>query len=82
MLVLYNKTRPGAIERERASSGKRTQKSLGAHKERILVTMKENKAIFILHTELRFLYWKFDIVRSLYINASFHHLHCITPIIH
>jgi hypothetical protein len=35
---------------------------------------------FVLQTESRFLYWKFDIVRSLYINASFHHLHCITPI--
>jgi hypothetical protein len=65
-----------------AGSGKRTRKPLRAHQERILVAMKENTAVFLLQTKLRFLYWKFNIVRSLYINASFHHLRRITPIIH
>jgi hypothetical protein len=62
-----------------AGSGKRTQKPLGAHQERILVAMKENMAVFVLQTKFSFLYWKLDIVRSLYINASFHHLRRITP---
>jgi hypothetical protein len=64
-----------------AGSGKRAQKPLGAHQKRVLVAMKEKTAVFVLQTKLRFLYWKFDIVRSLYINASFHHSRRITPII-
>jgi hypothetical protein len=70
-----------------AGSGKWTQKPLGGHWERILVAMKDNTDVFcfVLQTKLRFLYWKFDIVRSLYINALFDHLRRIppiTPIIH
>jgi hypothetical protein len=65
-----------------AGSGKRMQKPLGAHQERILVAMKENTVVFLLQTKFRFLYWKFHIVRSLYNNALFHHLCRVTPIIH
>jgi hypothetical protein len=39
-----------------AASGKRTQKLLGAHQERILVAMKESTAVYVLQTRLRFLY--------------------------
>jgi hypothetical protein len=37
----------------------------------LVTAVKENTAVFVLQTKLRILYWKFDIVRSLYINASF-----------
>jgi hypothetical protein len=33
-------------------SGKRTQKPLGAHQERISIAMKENTAVLILQTKL------------------------------
>ncbi len=46
----------------------------------VVIAMTENMAVYVLQTEFRFLYWKFDIVRSLYINASFHHLHCVSSI--
>ncbi len=49
---------------------------------RIRFVVKENTAVYVLQTKLRFLYWKLDIVRSLHINASFHHLRRITRIIH
>jgi hypothetical protein len=58
--------------------GKRTQKPLVAHQERILVAMKENT--FILQTKLRtvylFLRWKFDIIRLL---DQLHHI--IIPVV-
>jgi hypothetical protein len=65
-----------------AGSGKRTQKPLGANQERFLISMKENAAVLQFTTKLRFLYWKFDIIRSLYINASFHHSRRFTPVVH
>jgi hypothetical protein len=35
-----------------AGLGKRMQQLLGAHQERILITMKENTAVLILQTKL------------------------------
>jgi hypothetical protein len=35
-----------------AGLGKRTQKPLGAHQERILIAMKENTAVSILQTKV------------------------------
>jgi hypothetical protein len=46
----------------------------------LVIAVKENTTVYVLQTKLRFLYMKFDIVRSLYINALVH-LPCITPII-
>jgi hypothetical protein len=63
-----------------AGLGKRTQKTLGAHLLRFGDRSERKCCCFVLQTKLRFLYWKFDIVRSLYINALFHHSHRITPI--
>ncbi len=56
-----------------AGLGNRMPKPLGTHQERISIAMKENTAVLRFTTELRFLYWKFNIIRSLFINASFHH---------
>jgi hypothetical protein len=36
-----------------------------------LVCSEREHSCFVLQTKLRFLYWKFDMIRSLYINASF-----------
>ncbi len=49
---------------------------LGKQMQNCLVHISEDsimavKDICVLQTKLRFLYWKFDIIRSLYINASF-----------
>jgi hypothetical protein len=69
-----------------AGWGKRTQKPLGAHQGRILITMKENTAGSILQTELQTVYSvscveKFDIIRFFTTMASFH-LRRFTPILH
>jgi hypothetical protein len=39
-----------------SGSGKRTQKPLGAHQEKILIAMKENTAVSIVQTELQAVY--------------------------
>jgi hypothetical protein len=56
-----------------AGLGKRTQKLLGAHQERISIANEREDGCLKFTTKSRFLYSKFDIIRSLYINASFHH---------
>jgi hypothetical protein len=63
-----------------AGVGKRTQKPLGAHQDRFGDGNEGEDDCFVLQTKLWFLYWKFNIVRSLYINAFFHHSRGITPI--
>jgi hypothetical protein len=63
-------------------SGKRTQKPLGAHQRENFDRNEREHGCLRFTTQLRFLYWKFDIIRSLYINASFHHLGRFTLIIH
>jgi membrane protein YdbS with pleckstrin-like domain len=45
-----------------------------------VIVVKEKTAVFVLQTKFRFLHWKFNIIKSLYIvKASFHHLHRTTP---
>jgi hypothetical protein len=44
-----------------------------------MIARKDNAAVYVLQPELCFLYWKFNIVKTLYINASFHHSRRITP---
>jgi hypothetical protein len=51
-----------------AGLGKRTQKPLDAHQEKILIAMKENAAVAIVQTKLQTIYslscvGKFDIIR-------------------
>jgi hypothetical protein len=54
-----------------AGSGKRTQKAFGAHQEKIFIAVKENMAIRDFQRNYVSYIWKFNIVRSLYINALF-----------
>jgi hypothetical protein len=44
-----------------------------------VMAVKEKMTVFVLQTKLRFLYWKFNIVRD-DINPSVHPLCRITPI--
>ncbi len=53
-----------------AGLGKRTQKLLGAHQDIFNYRNEREHSCVILQTELRFLYWKFNIVRSF---TSMHH---------
>jgi hypothetical protein len=68
-----------------AGLGKRTQKPLGAHQERVLIAMKENTAVLIYRPNYKLFIvscvGKFDIVRLFRSIASFHHSPCFTPII-
>ncbi len=54
-----------------AGLGKRTEKPLGAHQQRIFDRINEREyGCFVIYIRiLCFLYWKFDIIRSLYINC-------------
>jgi hypothetical protein len=62
-----------------AGLSKRTQKNRLVHiSSDLVIAVKENTAVHALQTELRFLYWKFVVARSLSINALFHHLPRIT----
>ncbi len=69
-----------------ADSGKRMQKPLGAHQERILIAMKEYMAVSIYRPNYeQFIIscvGKFDIMKLFTSIASFHHLRRFTPIIH
>jgi hypothetical protein len=68
-----------------AGLGKRTQKLLGAHQERILIAMKENTTVSIYRPNYKpFIVscvGKFNIMRLFAAIASSHHLLCFTPII-
>ncbi len=69
-----------------AGLGKRTQKALGAHQEKILIAIKENTAVSIVQTKLRTVnkvscIGKFNIIRLFSSIASFHLCH-FTHIIH
>jgi hypothetical protein len=61
--------------------GSRRENRLVHIRRDLMVAMKDDKAVCDLQTKLRFLYWKSDADRSLYINALICHLHHFTPII-
>jgi hypothetical protein len=68
-----------------AGLGKRTQKPLGAHQEKILIAIKENTAVLIVQTKLLTVYsvsciLKFIIIRFFTSIASIHSRR-FTPII-
>jgi hypothetical protein len=58
---------------------KRRQKALAAHQSLWVTQVKENMAVCSLQTKLCFLFWKFDMVRSL-LQTMHHFYHGITPI--
>lgn len=58
------------------------QKPLGAHQKDLMIVVKKNATVRVLQIELCFMYWKFEIVRSLLQSMNhFHHLHIFTPIV-
>jgi hypothetical protein len=68
-----------------AGLGKRTQKPLGAHQERILITIKENMAVSIYRPNYELFIiscvGKLHIIRLLHQLHWFNHWRCFTPII-
>jgi hypothetical protein len=64
-----------------AGSGKRTRKPLGAHQENFSIANEREYGCCDLQPNYVSCIGNLTSIRSLYINASVHHLHRFTPII-